>query len=439
MTMAPREMLLGVFVLASGNHVAGWRIPGAFTSNEDFEAIVQIAQDAEEAKLDFLFFADSPCCVLDDHPSFVLKLEPTTLLGALAGRTSRIGLVATISTTFSEPYNIARVFASLDRISQGRIGMNVVTSGTEQVAANFGRSIPPHDTRYVIASEYVDVVQGLWDSWEDGALLADRNSGQYVDRSKVHLLDHKGEHYTVRGPLAASRSPQGQPVIVQAGASESGERFAARYAEMIFTVQQDIGEAQRFYSRIGERAAALGRAADEFRILPGLVPIVGRTEEEWKAKFARLSSLVEPGSALELMSQRCGHDMSRFDMKAPVPDLPLSEGVHSFVKILFAKAQRDNMTLKDLHDLFAISRGYLILCGTPASIADAMEEWVVGKACDGFMLLPPDFPEALRDFNKLVVPELQRRALFRHDYAGTTLRENLGLAIPANRHSPATR
>jgi N-acetyl-S-(2-succino)cysteine monooxygenase len=431
-----RQMHLGVFVLATGNHYSGWRIPGAVTSAEDLPAIIEIAKAAERGKYDFIFFADTLNCILENHPGYLAKFEPVTLLAAQSTQTSRIGLVATISTTFTEPYNLARFVASVDKMSGGRVGWNVVTSTNELTAANFGREMPAHDDRYEIATEYLEVVQGLWDSWEEGGIVARRETGQYADAAKLHTLDHQGKYFSVRGPLSNTRSPQGQPVIFQAGSSRAGQQFAARYAEIVFTVQQDPTEARSFRTGLQSQVMAGGRSPQHCKVLPGLFPVVGRTEEEARRKFAELAQYVDPGSAMMVMSQRYGHDLSQYPMDGPVPELPPSEkGNQGYAHVLLAKARRENMTLKDLHDLFALSRGYIMLIGTPKTVADTMEEWFLAGACDGFMITPSHFPQALNDFTELVVPELQSRGLFRADYQGSTLRSHLGLPEPVNRFS----
>ncbi|WP_347951973.1 LLM class flavin-dependent oxidoreductase [Bradyrhizobium sp. SSUT77] len=384
-----RQMNIGVFVIGTGNHVSGWRLPGAFKSHEDFSALLEITQLAEDSKLDFVFFADAPTAELDGHPGQAARLEPITLISALAARTRNIGLVATVSTTYMEPYNLARLVLSADKISGGRVGWNVVT--TAQQSDNFDKKLPPHAVRYEIAAEYLDVVQGLWDSWESDALLYDVETGTFFDRSKVHAVNHQGKFFKVKGPLGISRSPQGQPVIVQAGSSASGQHFAAKYAEIVFTIQQDIEEARTFYKKMKDQVEAAGRSRDCLKILPGFFPIVGRTEEEAKAKYDELVKLIEPGSALKIMSDRLGHDMSKFRMDGPLPDLPLSEEVQSFLTVLYAKARRENLILREIHDLFAVSRGYILVYGTAGSIVDVMQQWVQTEACDGFMIAPAYF------------------------------------------------
>jgi FMN-dependent oxidoreductase (nitrilotriacetate monooxygenase family) len=430
------QLHLGVFVAAAGNHVAGWRIPGAITDSEDFGALLDIARTAERGKLDFVFFADSPVSSVKGNPNFIFGLEPTTLLGALAATTSRVGLIATVSSTFTEPYNLARAIGTVDRISGGRAGWNVVTTGQPGVAENFGRELPPHELRYQIADEYLRVVKGLWDSWEAGARVADKATGQFIDESKLHVLNHEGDHYSVRGPLGLSRSPQGQPVIVQAGSSGSGQAFAARHAEIIFTVQQDIDDAKAFYAGMKEQIGAAGRNPDHAKVLCGLYPVVGRTEEEARAKFDELAALIEPGSALVTMSERFGIDLTSIPLDGPVPDLqPSATGQQSFLAVLCAKARKEGLRFRDIHDLFALSRGYLLLQGTAETISDTIEQWVGEGACDGFMLVPPFFPGAFDDLVELGVPELQRRGSFRTGYRGSTLRDHLGLPEPVNQNA----
>lgn len=428
------SMNLGVFCMATGNHVAGWRMPGSFTSNEDLGALEHIAKVAEAGKFDFLFLADGLSAAVGDHPGTIARFEPFTLMSALSTRTSRIGLIGTASSTYTEPYNLARLVSSLDHLSAGRAGWNVVTTSTVQAAANFGGEEPPeHDLRYAMAAEFVDVVQGLWDSWEDGARLADRESGRYVDPGKIHELNHKGRFFSVKGPLNSSRSCQGRPVVVQAGASTAGRAFASRYAEAIFTVQQDIEDARRFYRETKQDVAAQGRAAGQCKILPGLFPVVGRTDEEACATLATFVEMIDDKSAINTLSERLGHDMSHYDLDGPMPELPRSAHIHSYAAVVRSIARRPGCTLRDIYNIFAVSRAYLVACGSPATIADLMEEWFTSGACDGFMVVPATFPGTFDLFVELVVPELQRRGLFRTEYSGRTLREHLGLSVPRNR------
>lgn len=433
-----RQMHLGVYAVGTGNHVSGWRVPGAATSSEDFSIFKTIADSCERGKLDFLFVGDSLAFVADRHPGQMLRFEPLTLHAALATQTSRVGLVATASTTYSAPFNIARMFASLDKLSGGRAGWNVVTTGMPEAAGNFGSAGPvDHATRYDSATEFVEVVQGLWDSWEEGAITTNAETGEYFDKTKVHSLDHVGKFFSVRGPLNVTRTPQGQPVLVQAGASEDGQKFASRFAEMIFASQLDKEHAKEFYATMKAKVAGWGRNPEHCKILPGFMPIVGRDEEDARKKLSELMRLAVPAVALKMMSTRFGHDMSGFDLDGPVPNLPLSNEVQTHAKVAYEKARKENLTLRDIYNQIAVARGYLFACGNAATVADVMEEWFTERACDGFVLVPPHFPVAFDEFIDLVVPELQRRGIFRREYSGLTLREHLGLPVPPNRYSKA--
>lgn len=430
-------MHLGVYAMGTGNHIAGWRHPGATTSGEDVEAFKLIARGCERGKLDFVFVGDGPHCLLDDHPGSICRFEPTTLHAVLSQHTTHLGLIATSSTTYNEPYNVARQFASLDRLTNGRVGINLVTSSAPEGAANFGRDVLPHALRYEIATEFAEILQGLWDSWEENPRVLNRQTGQYYDRSKVHELNHKGRFFQVKGPLNQTRTPQGRPVLVQAGSSKNGQKFAAQFAELMFTVQADKEEAKNFRRGMREQMMALGRLPDHCKILPGMMPIVGKTDEAARQKLAVLMSYVDSTSAIVTMSQRFGHDLSPYPLDGPIPDLPLSESHQSFAIVALAKARRQNFTLRDFYNSIAVARGYLVLCGSIKTVVDTMEEWFTEGACDGFILTPAHFPESLDDFVDMVIPELRRRALFRNEYAGITLRENLGLPIPENRYTAA--
>ena len=287
-----------------------------------------------------------------------------------------------------------------------------------------------HAERYAVAEEFVDVVRGLWDCWEDGAILADRETGRYIDPARVHALNHKGRYFSVKGPLNIGRTPQGRPVILQAGASEPGQALAARTAEVVFSVVQDLDEARAFYATLKGRLPQYGRSPGELAILPGVMPVIGATQAEARNKLATLQAFVTDTNSLAMLSNRLGQDMSAFPLDGPVPDLPLPDSSHGFARTMLAKARREAMTLRDLYNLTAAARGHWVLCGTPASIADTLEEWFTTGAADGFNILPPYFPAAFDEFVDLVVPELQRRGLFRREYAGTSLRAHLGLERP---------
>ena len=429
-------MHLGVYAAGAGNHVAGWRYPGASQSGEDFAAFRRIAESAERGRLDFVFVGDNLACVPEEHPGMVARLEPFTLLSALSALTRHVGLIGTASSTYSQPYSLARRFASLDHISGGRAGWNVVTTSSPDSAANFGlETLHAHDLRYRMADEFAEAVKGLWDSWESGARIADSESGVYVDPTRIHALHHKGEFYSVRGPLNHSRSPQGRPVIVQAGSSESGQAFAARHAEVLFSVQQEVDSARAFRSGILSKADAQGRDARHVKVLPGLMTVVGGTEREAQDKLDELGRFVDDAAAMHLMSDRLGYDMSRYSLDAPVPDLPRSRHIHGYIDVHIARARKAGHTLRDLYNLFAAARGHAVVCGAPEQIADMMEEWFRSRACDGFVLLPAYFPAGLDEFVDQIIPILQARGLFRTEYEGATLRSHLDLPVPANRYT----
>jgi FMN-dependent oxidoreductase (nitrilotriacetate monooxygenase family) len=428
-----RQMHLGVFVLGTGNHIAGWRYPGAADSFQSLPVIQQIARIAERGKFDLLFLGDSLVAGVNDHPSFTARFEPITMLAALAATTTHLGLGATSSTTYGEPYSVARAFASLDHLSGGRAAWNAVTSSGAKAAANFGREHPRHAARYEVAEEFVDVVRGLWDCWEDGAIIADRETGQYINPDKVRELNHKGPFFQVKGPLNIGRCPQGQPIILQAGSSEPGLALAARTADVVFSVVQDLDEAKLAYRALKDLLPKYGRVESDIALLPGVMPVIGATEAEAREKLNVLQGFVTGSNAATLLSQRLGVDVSGYPMDELVPDLPLPDSSHGFARTMLAKAKREKMTWRDLHNLTGAARGHWVICGTPESIADTLELWFTEKAADGFNILPPYFPGSFDDFVDQVVPILQARGLFRRDYSGTMLRDHLGLARPANR------
>ena len=427
-----RQMHLGLFILATGSHVAGWRYPGAVGSFQDFPAVAQIGRTAERGKFDLIFVGDNLYADAGSHPSYTLRLEPLTMLAALAASTSHIGLGATVSTTYSDPFSVARAFASLDHVSNGRAAWNAVTTANSSAAANFGTTHPDHARRYEMAGEFLDVVKGLWDGWADDAVVADRVSGLYIDPARLRPIDHDGPFFKVKGPLNISRSPQGHPVVLQAGGSEAGQNLAARTADVVFSVVQDIDEAKAGYASLKNRLPAFGRKAEDVTVLPGVMPIVGRTDKDAFEKLAVLQSFVSGSNALAILSDRLGQDMSAYDLDGPVPDLALPDSYQSFARVMLAKARRENMTLRDLYNLTAAARGHWVLCGSAERIADTLQQWFDDHAADGFNVMPPYFHEGFEDFVQLVVPILQERGLFRADYAGTTLRDHLGLRRPAN-------
>lgn len=426
-----RQMHLGLFLLGTGSHVAGWRMPGAVTSFQDIKAIQAMAAQAERGCFDLIFMGDNLYADPGAHPSYTVRLEPLTMLAALAMVTQHIGLGATVATTYSDPWSVARAFASLDHISGGRAAWNAVTGSSAQAGPNFGRLHPNHAERYAIAAEFVDVVRGLWDGWEEDALVADRATGLYVDPAKLHKLNHEGAHFSVRGPLNIGRSPQGRPVILQAGGSDAGLDLAARTADVVFAVVQEFEEARAQYAALKSRLPAHGRRLEEVAVLPGVMPIVGRTEREALDKLAQLQAFISPTNARQLLQDRLGVDLAGRDMDAPLGEMPLFDGGHGFARALLNKARRDNLTLRDIYNLLGAARGHWVLCGAAEQVADTLQHWFENGAADGFNVMPSHFPGGMEDFVELVVPILQRRGLFRTRYEGTTLRDLLGLRRPA--------
>ena len=434
-------MRLGLFLQGGGHHIAAWRDPDVdVNGTQNLAQYIKITQMAEAACFDMVFNADTQATFgADDinvwrHTTGALRLEPLTLLGALAAVTERIGLVSTATTTYYEPYQIARIFASLDQMSGGRCGWNLVTSAAAAEAYNFNRAAhAAHAERYERAAEFAEVVLGLWDSWEADAIVADKASGLYFDPAKLHFLNHKGNHFAVRGPLTVKRSPQGRPVIVQAGQSEAGRDLAAATAEVIFTVQQDVGEARAFYADVKRRAALLGRPPEAIKIMPGVMPIVGETLAEAEAKLERLQSLIHPEMAVRVLSAFFGMDLTPFPLDGPLPEAEVANTEQGRQRVIRDLARREGLSIRQVALRIAGVRGHRTLCGTPESIVDSFEEWFHTGAADGFNIMPATFPAGLREFIDRVLPELRRRKLFREAYEGATLRENLGLPTPVNR------
>ncbi|WP_020202729.1 LLM class flavin-dependent oxidoreductase [Cupriavidus sp. WS] len=442
--MAQRSgfLSLGAFLYPGGHHIAAWRHPDAKAdAGIDFKHYVALAQAAEAAKFDLVFLADGVGTRGDDVEflsrtahSYQAQFEPITLLSALAAVTERIGLVGTASTSFNEPYHIARKFASLDHISGGRAGWNLVTSSSEHEAHNFNREHHfAHADRYERAAEFADVVGGLWNSWEDDAFLRDKASGRYYDPARRHVLGHKGKHFQVHGPLNVSRTPQGHPVVVQAGSSEAGKELAARTGEAVFTAQQTVEDAVAFYADVKGRLAKYGREADDLKILPGVFPVVGHSESEAREKFEQLQSLIDPVVGLALVSSLSGgFDLSGYPLDGPIPELPETNASKSRQRLLIDLARRENLTIRQLYQRVAGARGHWQLVGTAEQIADQLEERFRKYGADGYNIMSPVLPGGLTDFIALVLPELRRRGLFRTEYAGATLREHLGLKRPAH-------
>lgn len=438
MTTATRQIKLGAFLMATGHHVAAWRHPEVpANAGLDFKHYKHLAQVAEAAKFDAIFIADSIAAATGDLASHMARsdyFEPLTLLSALSAVTEHIGLIATATTTYNEPYHVARKFASLDHLSSGRAGWNLVTSDAAAEALNFGRdSHVGHAERYARAREFHQVVTGLWDSWEDDAFIRDKASGQYYDPTKLHVLDHHGEHFKVKGPLNVARSPQGRPVVVQAGASPVGLELAAETAEVVFTAQTSLAAAQTFYRDLKSRMARFGRDPDALKIMPGVFVVVGDSTAQAVEKFEQFQELVEPEVGVALLGRMLGNfDLSGYPLDQPLPELPLTDsGQQSRQQLLTQLSRDENLTLAQLGRKIAGGRGHYSLIGTASDIADQMQAWFERRGADGFNILVPHLPGGLEDVAQHVIPELQRRGLFRHDYTGTTLRDHLGLARPS--------
>ncbi|NIJ37360.1 FMN-dependent oxidoreductase (nitrilotriacetate monooxygenase family) [Sphingopyxis panaciterrae] len=436
-----RQIRLGAFIQATGHHIAAWRHPDAQAdAGLNIGHYRDLARTAERGKFDLVFVADSPGSGAEEDRESAArdgksaKFEPVTLWAALSQVTSHLGFVATASTTYEDPYSLARKFASLDWISGGRAAWNVVTTGFD-VSANFGRdSHMEHGDRYARAEEFLEVVRALWDSHADDVFVRDRESGIYLDVDKLYPVDHRGAHFNVRGLLNIGRPPQGHPVIVQAGASESGRALAARTAEVIFTANLTIEDAQTFYADLKRRLLQFGREADQLLIMPGIFPVLGGTEKEADDNYEYLQSLIHPATAWNILQRRYeGVDLSGYSLDDIAPPLPVhTNGNQSRLKLVTDYLERERPTLRQLYRTMSTGRGHRVVVGTPEQVADGIQRWFERGAADGFNIMPPILPTGLSDFVDQVVPILQRRGLFRTEYEGATLRENLGLARPAN-------
>ncbi|MCW2920065.1 MAG: putative nitrilotriacetate monooxygenase [Actinomycetia bacterium] len=432
-----RQLHLNAFLMAPGHHDAAWRHPKTQPHRAtDVTYFQELAQTAERGRLDSIFFADGLAIWNNRIGSNVSGgFEPLTLLSAIAVVTKHIGLISTASTTFNEPFHLARMFASLDHISGGRAGWNIVTSGTEAEANNFNRDEHlEHSLRYERAAEFVEVATKLWDSWADDAVVLDRTAGVYADTEKVHAIEHVGKHFKVRGPLNVQRIPQGWPLLVQAGSSEDGKEFAARYAEAIFTAQQTLADGQTFYKDVKTRAERYGRQPGKVKILPGICPIIGSTEAEALRLEDELTELQVIDYGLAQLSGMLNIDLSGYPLDGPLPDvLPTEDDVNgnkSRFTLVAELARRDRLTIRQIIARLGGGRGHRVIAGTPEQIADQLEEWFREGAADGFNVMPPILPTGLEDFVDHVVPILQWRGLFRTEYTGQTLRDHYGLDRP---------
>jgi N-acetyl-S-(2-succino)cysteine monooxygenase len=440
-----RQIKLSVFMMMDGNyHLAGWRLPNSHAdAGRNIARWVEFAQILERGKLDMLFIADNISPPGVDHPESMshtarsLGFEPLTLLSALAMVTSRLGLAGTAATTWNEPYTLARMFASLDHLSGGRAGWNLVTGRNAEDANNFSRAEHvAYADRYARAEEFVDVVRGLWDSFEDDALVIDKASGRFFEPDKMHLLHHKGNAFSIKGPLSVTRPPQGHPVIIQAGQSGPGRDLSARIADVVFTMQSSFESAKSFYNELKGRVGMFGRSPDHLKILPGVNLYIGRTAEEAEERYQELQSLIPIQFGLRQLSIQLGVDLFGYPLDGPMPEVAATV-MRARPDFFLAFAEKEKLTLRQTALRAAAGKGHWLIKGSPKNIADQMEHWFKGGAADGFNLLPPSVPQTLIDFVDLVVPELRRRGLFRAEYEGKTLRENLGVPRPAHRRTAA--
>lgn len=439
------QIALGLFIYSYGNNPASWRHPGSpVNATNEFSHMLNVAKLAEQGRFDFMFLADSPAAAvghveaLKRLPHKMNRFEPLTLLSALAVTTDRIGLAATLSTSYYEPYNVARLFASLDHLSGGRACWNVVTSDHDETGYNFNREgLDPHALRYERAREFLDVCCGLWDGWEKDALLLDREAGVYFDERRVHTLNHKGKHFQVRGPLNLAHSPQGRPVIAQAGGSPAGIELAAQSAEVVFARSSTFERNQEFYSTLKGRMARYGRPADQLKVMPGLPVNVAESESELRAKMQFLADALHPAVGLQMLSEFLEVDLSDVPLDKPFPRALLPESPKGSQAIfeLVRDFVLQGYTVGELIRRYAEKQTGGGVQGTPKQVVDMMEEWFLGGACDGFIVQMPTLPASLEDFVRLVVPELQRRGLLRKEYEGTMLRHHLNLSEPVNRYA----
>ena len=440
-----RQLHLNLFIHSRGHHEASWRHPQASPlALSDIRYYQDLAQRAEAGLFDAIFLADQLALGDDATQAARIWLEPITALAAIAAVTSRIGLIATASTTYTEPYNLARYFGSVDHISNGRAGWNIVTSWLATAASNYGgRGQVSHGDRYEQAEEFMTVVKGLWDSWAEDAVLDDRAGGRYARPDRIRPLDHQGEHYQVAGPLNMPRTPQGRPVFVQAGSSEVGRRFAARHAEAVFTAHLEKPTAQEFYADLKRLVAEEGRNPDQVLILPGLSPMLASTQAEAERLTREINELADPEVGRKRLSGRFGgHDFSHLPLDRPLspddfPDPGTVQAARSRTEVILAFVRRERPTLRQLLAYLAGARGHFVFSGTPEQVADLIEDWFTDGAADGFNLMPPILPAMLDVFSAEVIPILQKRGLFRTEYTGRTLREHYGLEWPASAFTPA--
>ncbi|NLU82404.1 LLM class flavin-dependent oxidoreductase [Rhodococcus sp. HNM0569] len=443
MVDTPKQLHLNAFLMGVGHHEAAWRHPRTDAARVHSAAHFQeLGRIAERGRLDSVFFADGLAVGPRIKHNAQAVFEPVTLLSAIAAATEHVGLIATASTTYSDPYSLARKFTSLDHISGGRAGWNIVTSAGADEAANFGLADRPlHRDRYARAQEFLEVALALWDSWEEGALTLDVESGVYADPNRVHTLEHESEHFRVRGPLNSPRSPQGRPLLVQAGSSEDGKEFAARYAEAVFTAQRTLDQGRAFYRDLKGRLGRYGRAEHELKVLPGIVPFIADTEAEAKELEQSFTDLISPEYSLRQLSTMLGVDLTAHALDAPLPPLPpldAIEGNKSRYALVKDLASSESLTVRQLIGKLGGGRGHRTFAGTPEQVADELTTWFAEGAADGFNIMPPYLPGGLDDFVDRVVPILQDRGLFRREYTASTLRGHYGLDDVGNRFAQGT-
>lgn len=438
--MKKKEMIIGAYIsYGTGHHPASWRESGVNAAAAlDIDTYANLARVCEKGLADLLFLADTPSVFqdnMDGYGSRVSVLEPLSLLSYLASQTQNIGLVATASTTYKHPYNIAREFASLDYISNGRAGWNLVTSSKSDAAKNFGLAAhPEHSKRYDMAWEAWQVISGLWDSWEDNALVRNKTSGQFFVKDKYREINFEGEYFNVKGPLNIARPPQGYPVIVQAGSSEEGKELAAKTADIVFTAQNNIEDAKKFYDDLKGRMEKYGRSKSELLILPGLSFYIASDESKARKKLNDLNALIPQSFGLSMLSDLLGGvDLKNNDPEGPLPDLPKSNGNQSRQKIIIDLARKEKLSIKQLYEKIIISRGHYTFTGSYQDLADEMIKWVENEACDGFNIMPPLMPESLINLFDHVIPLIQARGWYKKSYSTGTLREKLGLKRPTNK------
>jgi FMN-dependent oxidoreductase (nitrilotriacetate monooxygenase family) len=439
--MTRKQMSIGMNILGLGGHSAAWRlgeVPASALFDVDY--YTNIARISERGTLDAIFLADGPGLIGDVANTPTGRLEPTVLLTAVALATRHIGVIATASSTYNDPYNLARRLASLDHVSGGRVAWNVVTTAGDATARNFGLTgAPLHADRYGRAAEFIDIANKLWDSWEDDAVIGDSEAGTYADPSKIHEIRHDGAHFSVHGALNVPRTPQGRPVLVQAGSSEDGKSLGSRYADAIFTTQTTLEDGIEFYNEMKGRARSWGRDPESLKIMPGLSTVIGSTEAEANARCDLLDTFQGEEGLVGQIAQRIGISVAELDLDSELPwerigDVrELTNGSHGFFQAQINLARREKLTVRQLSR--RIRSGHRLLVGTPEQVADSLEQWFLAGAADGFNIMPDVFPSGAEIFVDHVVPLLRKRGIFRHEYSGSTLRHHLGLERPASQHS----